>query len=145
MRLLLLISESIMTPVVAFSSHTVTGRTMADEKEIVFRVDRTNYNSSYDNSTGIFTAPIDGIYVFTASICIQKVHWGYFGIFVNDKPVMQGILGNKVYNRCYSMTAVSEVAKGDRVSVRCQSCTGDKLFDHSSSFNSFSGTLINAL
>ncbi|XP_062372564.1 uncharacterized protein LOC134060011 [Sardina pilchardus] len=56
------------TPKVAFAA--ALGKAMAksnDEKKIPFKNILTNVGGAYDNSTGVFTAPCDGVYYFSFS------------------------------------------------------------------------------
>ncbi|XP_060572182.1 uncharacterized protein LOC132730312 [Ruditapes philippinarum] len=72
-------------PSVAFNAHHVADVNLDEANErIVFDTVITNEGSGYDSSTGIFTAPVGGMYQFNVHICTHSSKFSYIGIVHAD-------------------------------------------------------------
>ena len=63
---------------------TFSSTTLIPTDPIVFDVTRLNPGGYYDNTTGIYTVPLDGIYQFTYHI------WGYNDAVIYPRLVVDG-------------------------------------------------------
>lgn len=136
-------SESLITPIVAFKSNKVVDKSMADNKVVVFSTNLLNTDGSYDNKTGFFTAPLGGVYLFTAQICLFVKVRSYYAIYVGETIMTSSLLGDADYEACYTLDTIAKVEKEEKVSIRCwRSCGGDSVWENSYSTNSFSGLFI---
>jgi hypothetical protein len=72
----------------AYNSGT-TNLEPSDNSTVIWPGTAYNYNNVYDTSTGLFTAPIDGIYLLTATMRVKTADLGtsYFDIFHNSDRI----------------------------------------------------------
>lgn len=122
---------------------TVSDKSLYENKAIVFGETFLDTNEVYNNRTGYFVAPVAGIYLLTAQMCIEGNDWVYFGIYVEEKSVSRFAAGDKL-GGCFSFDDIVTVEFGQQVSVRCAgSCEGDKLWENGIlAASSFAGTLL---
>ncbi|XP_045157104.2 uncharacterized protein LOC123523503 [Mercenaria mercenaria] len=139
---------SVVTPIVAFKAHVVSDKSLSNSKVIIFSKNIFNTGNAYDNATGIFKAPIGGVYLFATEICLSPRTYSYFGITLNGELISQSLLRDNQWTKCYTMDAIVAVNKGGDVSVKCssscdssESLSGSPLYQTSS----FSGVLVHKL
>ncbi|XP_071325281.1 collagen alpha-2(VIII) chain-like [Trachinotus anak] len=110
---------------------------------IVFSNVFTNIGKAYNPFTGIFTAPIKGVYYFrfTGMDYRSKVHMG-MALYKNDERIMltYEINVNNGYFEHMSNGVTLELEKGDVVFLRLPANKG--LYDNNESHNTFSGFLL---
>ncbi|XP_041634183.1 complement C1q-like protein 4 [Cheilinus undulatus] len=87
---------------------------------IIFNDVVVNLGSAYSNATGMFTAPVDGIYqfVFAAQLCRGDHNnvWGFMLKGVRKMACHAQVSGtDTTLNTCFLM---QELKKGDKVSVK---------------------------
>ncbi|KAL4218509.1 Elastin microfibril interfacer [Mactra antiquata] len=138
---------------IVFNAYRETPQTRSDYSPVIFDHIYQNEGNGYDASTGIFTAPVSGIYQFNSQLCAKK--GGDLDYYIRV-PNVDIVTGKKSYadivtgefrapsdaddTKCTSFSASYHVQKNDEVSVRTYShdldanSKGDSL--------SFSGTLI---
>jgi IMP cyclohydrolase len=135
-------------PSVAFNAHHVADVNLDEANErIVFDTVITNEGSGYDSSTGIFTAPVGGMYQFTVHICTDTSKYSYIGIVHADNifaKKYQYASGNPY---CSSVGGVIRVNSGEQVWVQSTSSASNRQLNDSSGssrMNIFYGMLINS-
>lgn len=141
------ISESKMTPAIAFISHKAEVKSMSDNNVIVFGSVRLNYDDSYNNKNGIFTVPVDGVYMFDANICVEIGTFSQYGIYINEVAVTYYSVQRRSYfpgHFCFSLNTLSNVVKWDSVTIKCISGCSRVTLSESEGVvtNTFSGVLI---
>lgn len=138
---------SMVVPFFAFTAEQVEDNSLADGKTIAFTENILNIGDVYDNKTGIFLSPVNGIYHFTAIICMSAGKVSYVGISVGGRVMSQILAGDNSYYQCNSLDTVAAVDKGGQVFVKCiGSCSGDTLWESRGYVtNSFSGMLLHVL
>ena len=86
---------------------------------VVTKVDSSNSLGGYNHVTGVFTAPVDGLYVFSTTLMSHENAYAHFRIYRDNTPVaavaVSGTL-HKYYSA--SATVVLLLSKGETVSVR---------------------------
>lgn len=76
-----------------------------------------NVGNHYNNSNGIFTAPISGTYIFTASIWAESGQNSYLLFYVNGNEMVGGhIYANGAASSGY-VTMIAQIIAGDPVQL----------------------------
>ena len=96
----------------------------------------------YDPSTGKFTTPVAGLYLFIVNACTKYQHQNQLQI-VRDNNVLVASSNYDVTgtNPCFSFQAFADLTSGQQVWVKC---AGSCYFSQSDDYSSmqFSGALI---
>ena len=127
-----------------FSAYDSTTKSPTKGSSIVFRRTQLNEGDLYNTETGQFTVPVDGIYVFHATLCTHSPDISIYAAFMGDKEVL-GMLASseKDYNSCHSGSALARLQKGSKVYLQVTYISsGPVLFDDKYHMNSFSGFLV---
>lgn len=129
---------------VSFSAYLGTAiDSMNSWETLVFNVVITNYGQAYSPTTGEFTAPVDGMYVFfthimgaprTMEMCVKK----------NQQIVLWLYSSGLGYGRDANMVVLSLV-KGDKVKVVKHGPWGQRPFYIHNTWTTFSGFLLYTL
>lgn len=107
---------------------------------VIFQTERHDTSSSYNNATGVFTAPVAGKYMFTSQVIYEGLTagmtWGALGFWVNGaayvggvsyvNPIAAAALGSFYSNQG---TVIMNISAGDTVQVRIFVTGGAKVVD----------------
>ena len=129
---------------IAFKADLFSGKSLRKDNAFVFSNVILNIGGAYNSNNGVFVAPVTGVYLFTAQLCLQEEVWAQYGIVVNDKAVSKTAVGESQWWKCYTFDAVTEVQKGSHVYLKCtRDCDdGFMLMTHEYATSSFSGALL---
>lgn len=110
----------------------------------VFDDVRTNIGSAYNKNSGMFTAPSDGVYVFTWTIFTYARSYAYSQIIINSQAFTSMLTDSATVNEIHSTTGVIAVSlnHGDLVYIRTHPTAlsrGDVLSNDTSGRPSFCG------
>ncbi|XP_053374249.1 complement C1q-like protein 2 [Mercenaria mercenaria] len=130
-------------PNVAFRSKDVVSTIPHSGQTIVFKTATLNEGSGYDKTTGIFTAPVAGTYLFSIQLCVEKGHDVDYAIVVDGVNVKVGHFSDATWELCYSAETVAILRSGSRVWVKCDYDTC-YLHQRTHYSNTFSGVLIHS-
>ncbi|XP_053373390.1 uncharacterized protein LOC128546581 [Mercenaria mercenaria] len=129
------------TPAVAFNARVAVK--YSGSSTVVFSIVILNEDKAYNDKTGIFTAPIDGVYQFNAHLCFARGIEVEYYLKVGDRSIASGeyiVPQGATDTKCTSFSAVALVRKGEKVRVGGMSFKNlDQEIDD---WNSFSGVLI---
>lgn len=128
-------------PNIAFNSRTIKDKTVGNGQTYIFTDSVYNYGEGYDNTTGIFTAPGDGMYLFTTSMCVQNNHYNEYAIAAKDKDVAKSFMYGVSGNPCNSLSAVVFLKVSDTVFVR-STYSGTRVREDSNRWSTFTGFLL---
>lgn len=112
-------------------------RNLATKAKVIFETVDLNEGLGYDASSGIFTAPSGGLYVFDWTVMPWEKKYVYTSLVVNDQK--------KSWNYCHSQTADMWLRCSKMTIVRLRQ--GDKAWigifsgqaDMHNTYTSFSG------
>lgn len=133
-------------PVYAFSATKVTDRTPPLHKPLVFSNVLLNDGDVYDTTTGKFTAPANGTFAFTFSLCIARKNVLSFQIVVDGFAVSRetGYYADDIDH--LSSYTVVVLTKGKKLWVEVNKTNGNGLFDTEAyCLNRFSGHIISSV
>ena len=139
----LYISVTKRTPLVYFSTKDVNNLSPSDGDVIVYTtLISASDVSGYDVRTGKFTAPVNGLYMFSVNSCHNK-NWATVAIVKNNEVVISSAQRDTSNQSCHTVQKIATLVPGDKVWVKCNgSCT---LFTGSQCWNTFSGALLQAI
>ena len=105
----------------------------------------TDVGNDYHNRSGVFTAPVSGVYVFNYAVMMDPGLSEYIELVKNGNHVIwnYGHAPGATHLISASRTAVVELMVGDQVWIRTQkSSTHGNGIIHGNGFTTFSGWLI---
>lgn len=128
----------------AFSAYWIADTSPSVGDVIVFTNILLDEANSYNSTTGKFTAPVGGIYLFASNLCIHHNRSVRVEFVVDNVPIGRFRISDKVYSECSSGTAIGIVQKGSKVWLRVIEIeSGDMFHNHPTmTFNSFTGHLL---
>ncbi|XP_060553623.1 hemicentin-1-like isoform X1 [Ruditapes philippinarum] len=130
-------------PVIAFESSKLENETLKEGEVYVFTITLMNIGDGYDNLTGIFTAPVTGLYSFSTQHCLsysRNSSSSIFSFVVNNKEIKNIMFENSEHVSCGTFDALTHLKKGDRFWIKCTS--ESSLYEDLVRWNTFSGFLI---
>ncbi|XP_060552777.1 complement C1q-like protein 4 [Ruditapes philippinarum] len=129
---------------VLFRARNVKNTSPSSGEVIIFQTVLTNIGSAYDHQSGMFTAPVAGLYIFTLQLCIADEQYIYFEIVVDDEPILKSV-GVDDYNKwstgdSFSTAAILEA--GAKVWVKYHSGSKKCICTNTDHWNMFHGFLV---
>ncbi|XP_060606082.1 uncharacterized protein LOC132758423 [Ruditapes philippinarum] len=112
------------------------------KETIVFSNIEYNIGEGYNSTTGIFTTPRKGTYLFTVQVYIKFHYRIEAGIFVNGENTIAITSLSPGNNACYNFEGITNLEKGDVVQVTHLYSKGDRGLDNVLNSNFFSGAMI---
>lgn len=111
-------------------------------EKLVFSSVTENVGNSYSSSTGVFTAPHKGLYLFSLNMCTDANTDARYGIKKSNSLLVSTRIIDEKRDACGAMTAPVALKKGDPVYAECiRNCTVDTNYGTES--NTLSGILVN--
>lgn len=105
---------------------------------VVYNIVITNIGNGYDSSSGIFSAPSNGVYTFSWTVLSHRGKYFHTYLALNGKLIARNYVNGVADHASGSQNVVIEVKKDDKVSVRIQDgYTGKFMFGNS--WSTFSG------
>ncbi|XP_053374223.1 collagen alpha-2(VIII) chain-like [Mercenaria mercenaria] len=127
-------------PSVAFRSTNLTNLTPTSGETLVFTTAPLNDGNGYNISTGVFTAPIAGTYIFSLQLCVPAGKNTYYAIMVGTEEVKRGRFIDNDFHTCYSSDTFVVLKSNENVYVK--SIYQSYLATNDYLWNTFSGILV---
>jgi len=129
--------------VVAFNAHTVVDTSPAKDHVYVFSQTVFNHGDGYNNVTGVFTAPVSGIYMFTVHLCSLPNKYPHIAfVKTGGSEIVKGAMGTSGVHLCHVATAITVLTHDETVWVQCTYDTGTSIYVDSLRMNTFAGSLL---
>jgi hypothetical protein len=114
--------------------------TLTDINSVVkFEDVKVNRGQGYDPSTGVFTAPRQGLYHISCMILGGNGKYAHYQLNKNGTRYTLGFATNGVYSSS-TISALVEMKKGDRVFIKHNYSTSEKIYG--AHYSTFAGYLL---
>ena len=141
-----LFSVRVKTSSYAFSAYQITTQPTSTGDILVFTKTHFNEDEAYSVTTGIYTAPCNGIYEFQATIAMKYQHHNnylYMEFKADATSIGKFSVSDNYRDVSSSGAVIARIQKGTKVFLRVTAISsGLKLGDDTYRMNSFSGYLI---
>ncbi|XP_060554365.1 caprin-2-like [Ruditapes philippinarum] len=137
-----LLKAKIDFPLVAFNAHSPRDYSPDTNQIYIWSSTLVNEGNAYDTNTGIFKAPVSGLYYFAVHTCNYAGATNIYAIVKEEKDIATSYQHDNAVNDCTSMNSITNVTAGERVWVRCTSGSTSNQLWESSGRSSFIGALI---
>ncbi|XP_060578804.1 complement C1q tumor necrosis factor-related protein 5-like [Ruditapes philippinarum] len=137
--------EKLEQPSIAFYAHHLKDLALDTTNEIlIFEKTITNEGTGYDTSTGLFTAPVGGLYQFVVHTCAYKGKYSYLGLVMEGNVIAADANYGDTNYGCNTFGAIVRVKSGEKVWVKSTSSGSvHQLHQNTHRMNTFSGVLVN--
>ncbi|CAC5404596.1 COL8A [Mytilus coruscus] len=126
----------------AFTAYRNSVQTASANDIVKFDKLWTNTMNVYDVTTGVFTAPMPGLYHFSAVVMSVSGKDLFLHLWHNDTKTAGSYTQGDGY-KTGNFDVVFNLKKGDRIYIKCTSCNnGHKIYSDSNNYSTFSGYLI---
>ncbi|XP_052101997.1 complement C1q-like protein 3 isoform X2 [Mytilus californianus] len=123
----------------AFSAAMTKSKSLSSKEIIKFNKVFTNIQNGYNPSTGIFTAPIAGVYQFSSVVMSDNGKFLVATLWLNDTVVSSVYIKGSAY-QTGALSMILDVQKGDQIAVK--SYGNYVIYSDSLNYSTFSGSLI---
>lgn len=115
--------------------------------KIIFSDTIFNIGEAYSTDTGIFTAPVKGVYIFSLFLCRKATKFVNFIIMKDGVELLKGTQRENSEYDCSSATVAAIVDKDETVytKIKWAPSRDGELYKDSNLRNTFSGILIQRL
>ncbi|XP_052765168.1 uncharacterized protein LOC128206623 [Mya arenaria] len=136
-------TDQIATPLVSFHARSPQTTTLSTGEVIVYKTVETNLGNGYSATTGKFTAPAPGLYLFFMHTCTPRNKYDVLQIVKDGSVLIASIQRDNDEYSCTSSQVFVQLDAGETVWVTCSSGDSDRqLYDTYQYWTSFGGALI---
>ncbi|XP_052762501.1 uncharacterized protein LOC128205109 [Mya arenaria] len=138
------IQDQIASALVYFHARSPQITILSTGEVIVYSAVETNQGNGYSSTTGKFTAPARGLYLFFMHTCTPSTKFAYLQIVKEGSVLIADVHYNKDMYICSSSQVFVQLDAGETVWVQCSAGgTNRQLYEnHSYQWSSFGGALI---
>jgi hypothetical protein len=120
----------------------MSGGSYGNNQPLMFPYVLLNIGEGYDKTTGIFTAPVTGLYFFSAHICNANAEFMVISIFHEGNAVAKTTEYESSRDSCSSVNAPVMVNMGGKVSIKSSYGASKLHGDNEYRWPSFAGILL---
>ena len=92
---------------------------------IVLGQTRLNEGGAYNTGTGYFTTPVDGIYIFHATLCTYTGgNYIYAALMAGEETIGRLAANDQDWGTCQSGSALARLQKGIKVYLKSTASSG---------------------
>lgn len=138
--IIMIFTDSKAPMVVAFTAGVTESKRYWSSGNLIFSTIIYNEGGAYDASTGVFTSPTDGIFVFYVTITAYSSNTIYVDIVKNRSSSVRALAYGGTSHQTGTNMAVFSLRRGDKVWVKYHS--GQGFYTDSTPITSFTGFMI---
>ncbi|XP_071145337.1 complement C1q-like protein 3 [Mytilus edulis] len=124
----------------AFAAYRASSQSLSVNEVVKFDKVWTNNGNGYDPSSGVFTAPLAGLYHFAAVVMSTNGGNLYVRLFHNNDKITSTYTTDKGY-KTGTFDIVLTLEKGDKVYIK-SGHNSQSIFSDADNYSTFSGNLI---
>ena len=142
------IDGELSKPTIAFNVRDAKNLSPQKNEIIQFKTIVLNAGGGFDETTGIFTSPVNGVFIFSIQVATRYQKWGVFQLVcdISDNEILRVAHYNQNAHKTTTSGTVAQVlSQGQRVWVQFQYNSGStQTLDEHASYgtNQFSGVLV---
>ncbi|CAC5404591.1 unnamed protein product [Mytilus coruscus] len=126
----------------AFTAYRNSVQSLSSNAIVKFDKLWTNTMNAYDVTTSVFTAPMPGMYHFSAVVMSEDGKTLFLLLWRNDLKIV-GSYTRGDGHKTGTFDVVLNLKKGDRIYIRCHGGhDGQNIFSNGDNYSTFSGYLI---
>lgn len=129
-------------PAVAFYVRQIENTSPEYAETLRFSHEMYNEGSGYNNTTGVFTALVQGVYLFSVQLCDYSHQKTVYAINVEGNDVIRSEQDGRDLHSCVTLETLSVVRPYDRIRVTSLQ-SGAEIYQNFDHWNTFAGTLLN--
>ncbi|XP_052765511.1 caprin-2-like [Mya arenaria] len=136
-------TNQIVTPLVYFHARSPQTTPLTTGEVIVYKTVETNQGNGYRSTSGKFTAPTRGLYLFLMHTCSPPNNYAVLQIVKEGSILVASVQRDNNNYECSSSQVFVQLDAGENVWVQCSSGGSTRqLVDDSIRWTSFGGALI---
>ncbi|XP_052761396.1 uncharacterized protein LOC128204093 [Mya arenaria] len=138
------IKDPIASPLVYFHVRSPQTSSLSTGEMIVYKTVETNHGSGYSSTTGKFTSPVRGLYLFFMHTCTAPNKYAFLTIVKEGSVLIASVHYDKDYYTCSSSQVFVQLDAEETVWVQCSNGGSNiQLYEqHPYRWSSFGGALI---
>ena len=140
-----LVSAKVQQPTYAFSAYDLSAASGPGTGTIlVFAKTHLSENSVYNTATGKFTAPVDGVFVFHATLHVDGIRkYVHVDFNAGGKAIGHFMVGDDYNDDSSSGSAIAQLQKGTEVYLKVTKASSGITFrENAHGMSTFSGHLL---
>ncbi|XP_063410485.1 complement C1q-like protein 4 [Mytilus trossulus] len=124
----------------AFTAYRASTQSLSVKTSVVFDKVWTNNGNGYNPSSGVFTAPMSGLYHFAAVVMSVSSKSLFLRLYHNSAKITSSYITDTGY-KTGTFDVVLSLEKGDTVSIK-SGHNGQTIYSDGDNYSTFSGNLI---